>query len=208
MTDTFSLLIGTRNPGKLREYRDLLAEAPVKLVGLDEAGVEGEVEEPHDTFIDNAKAKALGYAKAGGMFALADDSGLCVDALDGAPGVLSARYGGPGLDDRGRRLKLLDTLQDVPDGQRGARFVCVIAVANPETGAIITAEGEVTGHIDREERDGPAGFGYDPVFVPAGYSVSFAQMPEADKNRLSHRGRAAEALLPLLKALVHSQGGG
>lgn len=200
------LLIATRNPGKLREYRDLLAAAPVELIGLDEAGVTFDADEPHATFYENAVAKARTYAEAAGMIALADDSGLCVDALDGAPGVYSARYGGPGLDDGGRRRKLLAALAEVPDDQRGAEFVCIIAVVDPaNAGGIITAEGKVRGSIAHTEMDGPAGFGYDSVFVPEGESRSFAQMDEADKHRLSHRGRAAVAILPDLQRLAGSQ---
>ncbi len=207
MPDTLNLirlLIATRNPGKMHEYQQILGNDRFALFSLDDVGFHGEVEEPHDNFHDNARAKALGYAQATSMRALADDSGLCVDALDGAPGVYSARYGGSGLDNRGRRLKLLDALRDVPDPDRTARFVCVIAVADAKTGNVLFAEGEVTGRIAHEEMEGPAGFGYDPVFIPDGYDVSFAQMPEFEKNRLSHRGRAAGAILPLLPAWIDS----
>lgn len=193
------LLIGTHNPGKLREYRDLLAGVPVEIVGLDDVGIDFEADETGDTFAANAEQKARAYAEASGLPALADDSGLCVDALDGGPGVKSARYGGPGLDDDGRRRRLLAELDTVPDDARGARFECVICVVDPASGTVLTATGTVHGRITREERDGPQGFGYDPVFVPEDRAQSFAEMGKDEKHALSHRGRAARNLLPELR---------
>jgi XTP/dITP diphosphohydrolase len=189
------LLIGTHNPGKLREYRALLAEAPVRVVGLDEIGLrEFEVEETGETFGENAARKALAYARASGLFALADDTGLLVDALGGRPGLHSARYGPPELDDRGRRQLLLSELESVPDEARTARFVCVIAVANPQTMTIVTANGACEGRIAHEEQDGEEGFGYDAVFIPNGYTIPWSRVTRDEKNRISHRGEAARLI--------------
>jgi XTP/dITP diphosphohydrolase len=198
-----NLLIGTHNKGKLREYRELLAEVSLQVVGLDDIGLhEFEVEETGDTFEDNARLKALAYAQAGGMWALADDSGLMVDALDGRPGLHSARFGQPGMDERDRRLLLLSEMQGVPAEKRTARFVCVIAVAHPNK-QTHTATGVCEGRIVLEEDTiGKNGFGYDPVFIPEGYDQTFASLPQAVKHRLSHRGRAIEQMIPILKKLV------
>jgi len=197
------LLIGTHNKGKLREYRELLAEVSVRVVGLDDIGLhEFEVEETGDTFEDNARLKVLAYAQAGGMWALADDSGLAVDALDGHPGLYSARFGTPDMDERDRRLLLLSEMQNVPADKRTARFICVIAVANPSK-RTFTTTGTCEGHIAfQEDTVGKNGFGYDPVFIPEGYDQTFASLPQEVKHRLSHRGRAAAEIIPLLKQLV------
>lgn len=197
------LLIGTHNKGKLREYRALLAEAPVRLVGLDEVGLgKLDVEETGATFGDNATMKALAYTRASGLFALADDTGLMVDALGGRPGLYSARYGPPELDDRGRRLLLLSEMESVSDEARAARFVCVIAVANPHRMTTITASGACEGRIARQEQDGAQGFGYDAVFIPDGYTVPWSTISGDDKNRISHRGEAARKLIPVLARLA------
>ncbi|GAB4512569.1 MAG: RdgB/HAM1 family non-canonical purine NTP pyrophosphatase [Anaerolineae bacterium] len=184
------IVIGTTNPGKLREFRTLLEDLPVTLLSLEDAGLAGmDVEETGSTFAENARIKAEAYARASGKHALADDSGLCVAALDGAPGLYSARYGDPGLDDQGRRLKLLNALQDVT--AREAHFECVITLMAPDGTEITQAAGRVDGHIMQDDQDGPQGFGYDAIFQPEGHNVSFAQLPKDEKNRISHRGRAA-----------------
>jgi XTP/dITP diphosphohydrolase len=197
------ILIATTNKGKHREYATLFAGLPVTLLTLDDVGLGTlDVEETGDTFHENAAIKARAYAKASGKHALADDSGLCVDALGGAPGVQSARYGGPGLDDAGRRQKLLAALKDTPDNARGAFFTCVIALADPQTDECIYAGGRCTGRIIREQRDDGHGFGYDPIFVPQGYDRTFAQIPKAEKNKISHRGVAAQRFMPELHKLL------
>ncbi len=198
------ILIGTANPGKLREYRELLADIPATFISAADAGLASlDVDESADSFTGNALIKARAYAQASGLLTLADDSGLAVDALDGAPGVHSARYGGNGLDDKGRRQRLLAALADVPEGQRTARFVCVIALVDPSgqhDEAIV--EGTVEGRIAFEDRDGPTGFGYDAVFVPEGHADTFAQLPGSVKHEMSHRGRAARQIAPVLRRIV------
>lgn len=197
------LLVATQNPGKVREYAQMLGELPLQAVGLRDVGLgEHDVEETGATFAENAILKARYYAQAAGLLALADDSGLVVDALDGAPGVYSARYGGPGLDDAGRRQKLLQALADVPPEKRSARFVCVIALAHPPGEQVQTVEGRVEGQILLEERDGGYGFGYDALFCPQGHTRTFAELEPEIKNRISHRGQALARLRPLLQKLA------
>lgn len=197
------ILIATGNAGKLREYRDLLGELPVQLLGLHDVGLANmTVDETGHTFTANAMLKARAYALASGKATIADDSGLCVDALNGAPGVQSARYAGADATDAQRRAHLLDALRDVAEGGRSARFVCVIALVDPMDGMAQTVEGVCEGHIALAESDGGHGFGYDAVFVPSGYGVTFADLDGAAKHTLSHRGAAARALLPLLRARV------
>lgn len=185
------LLIATNNPGKLREFRDLLAGLPLTLVAPADIGLTLEVEETGKTFEENARLKALSYAQAGGRLALADDSGIEVDALWGAPGVLSARYGGPGLSDEDRVQRLLDALEGIPDENRGARFRCVIAVADPER-VWFTTEGIFEGRIGHAPR-GSNGFGYDPIFELPDLGCTSAELDPAEKNQRSHRGAAVRA---------------
>lgn len=202
------LLIGSQNPGKVREYRYLLEAAPVNVIGLIDKGLgEVDVEETGDTFQANAELKARIYAELSGLYALADDSGLCVDALDGRPGLYSARYGDPSLDDAGRRALLLSQMVGIPEGQRRARFVCVIAIADPITGECLSVEGTCEGRIAFTEQDGPEGFGYDALFIPDGHNRTFAAFSKEEKNRISHRGDAARRLIPLLRQLVAEKGG-
>lgn len=196
------ILIATQNAGKVQEYRDLFKDVDVTLVGLADIGLESlDVEENGATFEENALIKAKVYATASKMIALADDSGLCVDALDGRPGLLSARYGGEGLDDGGRRQKLLGELETVPTDKRTARFECVITVVNPVTNTVITASGTCHGHIASVESEADGGFGYDPIFIPAGHNKTFADFPESQKNALSHRGIATANIIPKLTLL-------
>jgi XTP/dITP diphosphohydrolase len=189
------LLVATTNPGKQAEFRRLLAHLPADVVTPEEVGLALEVDEPHDTYAENATTKALAYAEASGLLSLADDSGIEVAALDGGPGVRSARWGG------GRNAeRILEAVGDADD--RRARMVCVVAVADPdEHGPLIeTFEGVVEGEVAREAR-GTGGFGYDPIFLlPSG--VTTAELADAAKDRLSHRGRAvARATRRLLELL-------
>ena len=197
------LLIATNNPGKVREYEELLETLPaaVEITYPAQEGLALEVEESGETFEENARLKALAFAQASGLLTLADDSGLEVDALDGAPGVRSARYGGPGANDVDRYRKLLGALAGVPAGRRSARFRCVVALAQPD-GTIHTADGTCEGEIGHEPR-GTHGFGYDPVFVVDGYGGrTMAELAPEIKNRISHRGRALAAIRPRLEQLV------
>jgi XTP/dITP diphosphohydrolase len=184
---TMRLLIATRNPGKVREYSQLLDGAGYELVSLKEYP-DIDVEETGSTFEENARLKALTCAQITGLFTLADDSGLEVDALDGAPGVYSARYAGPGASDAQRWQKLLAALHQVPGGQRAARFRCVIALAWPD-GRCETFEGACEGEIALGP-SGSNGFGFDPVFYMPEYGQTMAELPEGFKNQISHRGRA------------------
>ncbi len=187
------LLVATNNPGKVREYEELLAGRPFQVTFPAAAGLELDVAETGDTFEANARLKALAFAQASGLLTLADDSGLEVDALAGAPGVYSARYAGPGAGDADRYGKLLAALEGVPQGQRTARFRCVIALAWPD-GRLRLAEGRCEGQIGFGPR-GDNGFGYDPVFVVEGYGGrTMAELAPEIKNRISHRARAVQAL--------------
>jgi XTP/dITP diphosphohydrolase len=191
------LLVATRNPGKAREYRELLSDLRLAVTYLDEEGIDLEVEEHGATFADNAILKATAYARASGLLTWADDSGLEVDALGGGPGVHSARYAGPEASDADRRSKLLDALAGVPWEQRGARFRCVVALATPE-GVLATADGSCEGII----AFGPAGnngFGYDPIFYLSEHKMTMAQLASEEKNRISHRGRAAQKAAKILR---------
>jgi XTP/dITP diphosphohydrolase len=199
------ILVATHNAGKLREYADLLADVapggdPVEWVSLADLGIEADVEETGKTCEENARLKAAAYARQSGLLTLADDSGLEVDALDGGPGVRSARFGGPGLDDAGRYRLLLENLEGVPDAERGARFRCVVAVSTPE-GEVHTAEGICEGRIAHQPR-GEHGFGYDPVFYVESRGATMAELGPAVKNRISHRARALEAIRPTLLDVI------
>jgi len=190
-------VVATGNPGKVEEIRAILGDFPVTLRSLAEFEPLDFPEEGHD-YEGNAVVKARVAARHTGCPALADDSGLEVEALGGGPGVRSARYGGPGLDDAGRVARLLAEIADAAPAARGARFVCVAACALP-TGEVETARGECEGRILDAPR-GAGGFGYDPVFQPEGESVSMAELPAEHKNRISHRGRAFRALCEALSA--------
>lgn len=195
------LLIATNNPGKIREYTELLAGLPVTLTFPTQEGLRLEVEESGDTFEENARLKAVAYTRASGLLTLADDSGLEVDALGGAPGVWSARYAGALASDADRYRKLLAALAQVPAGKRCARFRCVVALAQP-TGAVDTAEGSCEGEIGFAPR-GEHGFGYDPIFVVTGYGgQTMAELPSQLKNQISHRARALAATREILAQLV------
>ena len=198
---TRKLLVATHNPGKVREYRELLAQLPIEVTYLDAEGITQEVEETGETFAANAILKAQAYAATSGLWTWADDSGLEVDALDGAPGIYSSRYAGPGATDADRYRKLLDALTGVAWSQRTARFRCVVALATPD-GQLQTAEGTCEGIIAFGPT-GSNGFGYDPVFFLPDRGVTMAQLPAEVKNRISHRGLAAAAAGKLLAAMLH-----
>ncbi len=200
------LLVATGNPGKAREFQDLLQEVPLEITSLDQLGCKADAEEVGDTFEENAIIKARLYCRRTGLLTLADDSGLEVDALGGDPGVRSARYGGPGYTDEGRVELLLRNLQDVAWEERTGRFRCVIAIAWPE-GQVRTVEGAVEGIIQYEPR-GDNGFGYDPVFHLPHLGKTTAELSLEDKNELSHRGRAAKKAVALLRETLAGGPGG
>lgn len=189
MTEEVELLVATNNEGKVRELNALLAQLPLKLRSLTELPSIAEAEETGDTFTQNAVLKALHYCSRSGLWTLADDSGLEVDALGGAPGVYSARYGGREISYAQRMALLLDAMSASGDASRRARFVCVIALADPLTGEVETFEGLCEGYIADAPRGG-GGFGYDPLFIPEGFTQTFGELPSEVKRRLSHRARA------------------
>lgn len=198
------VLVASRNAKKLGELRRILAEAGVEgleIIGLDEVPPFPEAPETGATFEENALAKARDGAAATGLACVADDSGLAVDALNGMPGVLSARWSGRHGDDTANNELLLAQLGDVPDERRGARFVSACALV--ADGHEVVAVGEWPGAIARKPV-GEGGFGYDPLFVPDGGVVSAAQLSPAEKDAASHRGRALRALLPALAELTES----
>jgi XTP/dITP diphosphohydrolase len=196
------LLVATNNPGKVREYEALLEGLPLTLTYLVQEGLDVEVEETGSTFAENARLKAMAYARASDLWTLADDSGLEVDALGGEPGTYSARYAGQGASDEDRYRLLLRKLEGVPWEQRTARFRCVIAVATPQ-GEIRTAEGTCEGIIAFEPK-GEHGFGYDPVFYMPEHGQTMAELELEVKNRISHRARAAEGAREILQELLGS----
>ncbi|MDQ2836817.1 MAG: RdgB/HAM1 family non-canonical purine NTP pyrophosphatase [Actinomycetota bacterium] len=205
------LLLATRNAHKLEELRRILApRLSVEVLGLDDVPAFDEVPETGATFADNALLKAREAVRHTGLISVADDSGLAVDALNGMPGVLSARWSGPaavaadgtkqpGADAANLNL-LLAQVSDTPDERLGAAFHCAVALVVPG-GAEIVRDGVMPGRLIRQPR-GSNGFGYDPIFVPAGYQQTSAELPSADKDRISHRGLALQALLPELLAVL------
>ncbi len=191
------LAIASANPGKLKEFRLLFQPMGVEITSLAELGAP-QANETGETFEENARLKAVALAKATGLWALADDSGLEVDALDGEPGVYSARYAGEGASDEANVAKLLDRLAGVPDEKRGAQFRCVLALAAPD-GRVWTEEGICRGRIALRP-SGNQGFGYDPVFVPQGHVETFAEMSPENKAAMSHRGIAMRRMLATFEA--------
>ncbi len=191
------LLLASGNPGKLAELRELLQPGGIEVVAQSEFAI-GDVEETASTFVENALLKARHAARQTGLPALADDSGLCVDALNGAPGLYSARYAGTHGDHAANIAKLLDALRDTPDEQRGAYFFCVLVLLrHPDDPAPLLCEGRWHGRILRAPR-GSGGFGYDPVFLDPDSGRSAAELPAAEKHARSHRGKALRQLLNLL----------
>lgn len=198
------LVVATRNQGKMREYRQLLADWPVELISLDDAGVTGDVDETGDTFLANARLKASEYARLSNLTTISDDSGLEVHALGGDPGVYSARYGGDACQsDADRVALLLRNLDGLPREQRVARFRCVTAIAAPGGAVIGTVVGSVAGMIQFKP-EGEHGFGYDPVFHLPSLGRTIAQVPLEIKNRVSHRADAARKARRVFENLSHS----
>ncbi|MFC3491854.1 RdgB/HAM1 family non-canonical purine NTP pyrophosphatase [Glycomyces rhizosphaerae] len=189
------VLLATRNAGKVDELRQILAQAApdVELVGLDAVPEYPETPETELSFAGNALLKARDGVKHTGLATIADDSGLAVDALNGMPGVLSARWAGSAKDDAANNALLLDQLADVPDGLRGAKFVCAAAIVWPD-GRELVVHGEMHGAIGREPK-GANGFGYDPLFTPDGFDRTSAELSAEEKNAISHRGKAFRELV-------------
>lgn len=179
------IIAATKNKNKLREFGEILKG--FEIISQEEAGVDIDVEETGTTFEENSYLKAKAIYDITGITTIADDSGLCVDALGGEPGVYSARYGGEGYDDKGRVQLLLKNMKDVPDEERTARFVCVITLVGNE--GVLTARGECEGRIDYEPK-GENGFGYDPVFYVDRFEKTLAEVTPEEKNSISHRGKA------------------
>jgi XTP/dITP diphosphohydrolase len=215
-----TVVLATRNAAKLRELARILGAwdsgTPIKLAGLDEFPGAPDVPETGATFEANALLKARAIAACTGLPAVADDSGLCVDALNGMPGVLSARWAGGHGDDRANLDLVLAQVADVPDSRLGARFVCAAALVRPEPGALLApggttppsppgtrewvVTGQVEGRLVRTPR-GSGGFGYDPIFRPDGFGQTTAEMTAEAKDAISHRGRAFRALTPFITAM-------
>lgn len=191
------MLVATTNPKKLNELRDLLEGLPLECVGLKDFPDVTVVKETGKTFRENAELKALGYAAQTGALTLGEDSGLCCDALQGAPGVLSARFSGEAKDDEANNRKLLQCLEAVPDAERGAYYESAVAIAEPRK-LVGTVRGQVRGFIKRE-LCGNGGFGYDPLFFYPPFGKTFGQVPLELKHSVSHRGQALAQLRELLE---------
>ena len=192
------VVLATHNPGKLKEMEDILARFGVEVVSPKDLGLTVDVEETGTTFAENAMLKAKAICAAAKLPAIADDSGLCVDALNGGPGVYSARYGGEGLDDKGRYMLLLNSMRGQPT--RAAHFACAIACAFPN-GDELTAEGRCDGTIAFAPM-GEGGFGYDPVFFVPELKKTFGQLTAEEKSAISHRGRALAAFVEKLETYL------
>jgi XTP/dITP diphosphohydrolase len=201
------LVIATYNRGKLQELQQLLADLPLEILDLSNFPSTCPVPETGATFIENATLKATGYALQTQLLTLADDSGLEVDALQGAPGVLSARYPHAGASDADRIQKLLTELQGVLPSERTARFVSVMALAAPDGRIMETSVGVCEGQISKVSA-GSNGFGYDPIFIPDGFHETFGQLPAEVKNRISHRARALAGARGFLRTLTGTSAGG
>ncbi|HZU68291.1 MAG TPA: XTP/dITP diphosphatase [Ktedonobacteraceae bacterium] len=191
------LLLATTNVHKLEEFRAIFADLPYRLLSLQDIQLQMDVEETGSTFAENAELKAHTYAGASGLLTLADDSGLEIDALEGAPGVFSARFAGRDTSYQERFRLILERLEGLPVEQRGARFRCAIALAEP-SGYTRIVEGVIEGVIADAPR-GENGFGYDPIFLVPELGMTTAELEPGDKNRISHRGRAAQLARILLK---------
>lgn len=201
------LVLATRNTGKIVEFRRILEElhpAAIDLVGLEHFPELKDVEESGDTFFENALLKARTVCLETGLPAIADDSGLCVDALEGAPGVLSARWSGAHGNDVANIEKVLAQLASVQDGQRGAHFTCVTAFVMPD-GRESTSEGILSGEILRKPI-GSHGFGYDPIFRPEGSAASLAELDAQKKDLISHRGQSLRAIAPRVAVMLGALG--
>lgn len=201
------LVLATRNQGKITEFRRILEElAPgqIELIGVDQFPHLVDVDETGSTFEENSLLKARYTSEATGLPAIADDSGLCVDALNGDPGIYSARWAGVHGDDRANVEKVLQQLADVPDEKRTAHFMCVASLVMPD-GRHQVAEGRFEGHI-LHAPVGENGFGYDPIFQPLGLSISSAQMSAQEKDAMSHRGKSLRAIAPHVIQMLASLG--
>lgn len=192
-----TILVATGNPGKVRELAELLASAPLRLIGLADLPATEEVAETGSTFAENARIKAAGYARLHGHWSLADDSGLEVDALDGRPGVLSARYGGADAPYAAKIEKLLAEISRPDNASRAARFVCSMALSDPSGSIVFESRGVCEGSIAVSPA-GTNGFGYDPIFVPEGHSQTFGELDQRVKQQISHRARASSEIIRYL----------
>ena len=192
------VVLASKNPHKLIEIDEITRKLGIELILQSELGIDIDVEETGTTFEENSLIKAEAVMKATGLPAMADDSGIAVDALNGAPGVYSARYGGdPSLSDHDRKMLLLKNTEHVPDGSRQAQFVCVITMVTPD-GEVIQARGEIHGELTREPR-GENGFGYDPIFYYPPAGMTTAEMSSEEKHKVSHRGNALKVFYDMLK---------
>lgn len=196
------IVFATGNAGKIREIREILKELPMEIVSMREAGLETNVEENGETYEQNTliKARAVAALASSEDIVMADDSGLEIDYLNGEPGVYSARYLGENTSYRIKNRNLVERLNGVPEEKRTARFVCVIAAVLPD-GTELTARGVIEGRIGYEEK-GEGGFGYDPIFLVPEFGKTTAELTEAEKNAVSHRGRALQAMKEKLKAVM------
>ncbi len=195
------ILLATNNPGKIAELRSMIADLPFRVCGLADFPDIVEVEETGSTFAENARLKATGYALQTGVVALADDSGLEVDALGGRPGVLSARYGGDGTSFENKMKMLLGELKNVESADRSAQFSCAIAISDENGSILFESEGICRGQIALSPI-GTGGFGYDPLFVPDGYEQTFGELSGAIKQNISHRSRAFSQIIPFLQDFI------
>jgi XTP/dITP diphosphohydrolase len=197
------LFVGTTSAGKIRELRQLLADLPARIVFPTDLGIDIDPEEGEVSFAANAKIKARAYRRASGLMTLAEDSGFVVDALDGAPGVISARWGG--TDYAVKNQLVVDRVAGLPDAKRGCGYVTVLAIAMPD-GRVFQRTGACRGIIARAPA-GTGGFGYDPIFLVPEYGKTMAELEPAVKDRISHRGRAVRKAEPLLRTLLAELGG-
>lgn len=191
------LIVATRNKGKVKEFAEIFRDIPVEIISMQDAGLDIEVEETGSTFEENALLKAREIARISGEAVIADDSGLEVDSLDGAPGIYSARFAGEGASASDRNIKLLKLLEDVPEEKRTARFVCAVAFVTPD-GRDHTVRGTCEGRIAFKP-EGNNGFGYDPLFYLPEFNQTMAQIAPEIKNRISHRGKALRLIFDVIQ---------
>ncbi len=196
------IILATKNANKVKEIMALLADMPVTILSLADFPDIPDIEETGTTFEENASLKAIATTDATGLIALADDSGLEVDALEGQPGVYSNRFAGPNASDRDKYRRILDLMKDVPDEKRTARFRATMAISTPD-GTIVVVDGKCEGVIAHEPR-GENGFGYDPIFYIPDLDKTMAELTPEEKNRISHRGKALKAARKVLQKLIES----
>lgn len=201
MNNEFKLILATSNKDKAREIAEILKDTPFVVTTMKDEGYDPDIVEDGKTFEENALIKArIVHALASGAYVMADDSGLCIDALDGAPGIYSARFCGEDSTYPEKFKKIFEMLKDVPEEKRTAKFVCSIAVVRPD-GSEFTVRGEISG-ILHEKPAGDGGFGYDPIFYVPEFGMTTAQMTKEQKNSISHRGKASRAMAEKLKAEI------